>query len=52
MARETRPVMLVITSSPARDAGSSVTSVCRLLGFRHFTQVFAGLWPAVLSDLM
>src|ERR1039458_441817 len=30
MARETCPAMLIITSSPAPDSDSSVTSVCRL----------------------
>jgi hypothetical protein len=30
MARETCPAMLMMTSSPAPDSESSVTSVCRL----------------------
>src|ERR1039458_2396711 len=30
MALETRPAMLMITSSPAPDSASSVTSVCQL----------------------
>src|ERR1035438_3451057 len=34
MARETCPAMLMITSSPAPDSASSVTSVWRLSGQR------------------
>src|ERR1035437_4367790 len=37
MARETCPAMLIITSSPAPDSESSVTSVCRLSCHRPTT---------------
>jgi len=37
MARETCPAILMITSSPAPDSASSVTSVCRLSCHRPTT---------------
>jgi hypothetical protein len=40
MARDTCPAMLMITSSPAPDSASSVTSVWRLSCHRPFTPAF------------
>src|ERR1017187_9853829 len=53
MARETCPAMLMITSSPAPDSASSVTSVWRLSCHRPFTPAFARtLVQAVLNDVI
>src|SRR5664279_4894548 len=53
MARETCPAMLMMTSSPAPDAASSVTSVWRLSCHRPFTPAFwRTLLHAVLNDVI
>src|SRR5882757_7010935 len=53
MARETWPAILMITSSPAPDSASSVTSVWRLSCHRPFTPAFLRtLVHAVLKDVM
>src|SRR5450759_402812 len=53
MARETCPAILMITSSPAPDSESSVTSVWRLSCHRPLTSAFwRTLLHAVLNDVM
>ncbi len=53
MARETCPAMLMITSSPAPDSASSVTSVWRLSCHRPFTPAFSRTFVhAVLKDVI
>jgi hypothetical protein len=53
MARETCLAMLMITSSPAPDSASSVTSAWRLSCHRPFTPAFRQtLIHAVLNDVM
>jgi len=56
MARETCPAMLMMTSSPAPDSASSVSSVCRLSCHRPTTYGFvqagsAARLPASVFDL-
>src|SRR5260370_3226389 len=53
MARDTCPAMLMITSSPAPDSASSVTSVWRLSCQRPFTPAFLRtLIHAVLNEVI
>src|ERR1017187_5337196 len=53
MARETWPAILMITSSPAPDSDSSVTSVWRLSCHRPFTPAFwQTLIHAVLKEVI